>query len=630
MSKKRPFIYVLADTVGNITQSGSMLQKARARSLVLWCLFALPLGVGSVLLGIEDGQLPVIIGAALGGLAMMGVLVSFRISQEIDLAGLFFVSAATLGLGLPQFFIEGYNLTPLILMTGLPVLFGLVVRWQLCLGYTFALSIFLLSLFVSKYFGGGIDKATATTIFSCSLTALATGVSTSAYSHMTAAAARKLKNQRNEIAKLANIDPLTSIPNRRAFNQDSTGHAQENRSLQIAILDLDNFKQLNDRYGHNIGDTVLVEASQRIARALPENAAIYRMGGDEFAVMFRDAVDLPIRVLEDIIASAKAPIETEIGEIPVEFSVGVSRAISHNVDIHKLYQEADIALFEAKQSHETSWRAFDDELDKLRVRRSQMAKQLKKALNELKLNVVFQPQFDIKKNTIVGFEALARWTDPEFGDVRPDEFIAIAEEEAMVQDLDRAVFASAVRQAEAWLAPHQKIAINISGKTLLSPGFDEFVSLTIARSELLSTQIQIEITETELLRNTASANTIAQYIADLGVSIALDDFGTGYSSLSYLSDLPIHRLKVDKSFIQACELKSNLTILKTIVSLARSLGLDLVIEGVEDRAQLSVVRMLGCSQVQGFFFSRPLTADQCMALDAETLVSKNRAVGTAA
>lgn len=617
MIPSRAEIYRLADTIGAIPTSGPVLERARARSLVLWSILSVPLGAMCVLFSQGfDLTRPASLGVLIGSTGMLASIWHLRRSQQIDKASLLFLTSVFVALGAAPLFEPYPSLPPLILLVVTPVLFGLIVDWKLCLSYTLGLTIYFTILFILHQVYGAGGAIHGPILLACASSAFAAGLSTVAYSHATARTAGILKKQRNELAAWANVDPLTGVMNRRAFNQDVQDLLEEKKTAQIAIIDLDNFKQLNDRYGHDTGDAILVEASRRISTALPEFAEVYRMGGDEFAILFKDPQGQASELLCAIAKTAREKISTKIGDIPIQFSMGLSRTARGQIDIHQLYQEADIALFEAKQESKTSWRMFDTALDQQRLRRSALVRQLKKALGKHLLTVVFQPQYDIAHNQVIGFEALARWKDEIFGDVSPAEFISIAEEESLVQELDRAIFASAIRQSETWLDRTQKIAINISGKTLLSPNFDSFVQRTIARSRLSADQVQIEITETELLKNTVSAKHIARRLSDLGVSIALDDFGTGYSSLSYLSELPIHRLKVDKSFIQASDLGSNLTILRTIISLAASLDLDLIIEGIEKQNHLVLVKDLGCMKVQGFYFSRPLTAEQCIDLTA--------------
>ncbi|MEL7113785.1 MAG: EAL domain-containing protein, partial [Pseudomonadota bacterium] len=286
-------------------------------------------------------------------------------------------------------------------------------------------------------------------------------------------------------------------------------------------------------------------------------------------------------------------------------------------DLKRLYYQADTALFEAKKNSKPGWAAYTDALGERKRRRTQLSDLLKSTIQTASIDVAFQPQLRISPRKIIGYEALARWETLEFGAISPSEFIAIADEAGLINRLDRCVFVKALALAETWLRDDQKLAVNVSGKTLLSAGFITFVRDAISKSNLDFSQIQIEITETEIIESKEAAKDLCSELRRLGVSIALDDFGTGFSSLSYLSSLPINTLKIDKSFVQASHQGSNLKIIKSIVGLASSLGIELMVEGVEELHHLRTIERLGCNAVQGFYFSRPLSPKQCVAFERQ-------------
>ncbi len=296
-------------------------------------------------------------------------------------------------------------------------------------------------------------------------------------------------------------------------------------------------------------------------------------------------------------------------------SVGVASSHYGARGGKQMFREADIALYEAKRSEGSGWITFCDGLGSITDRNNRLTELLKAALERQELEVNFQPQFDIQTNAIVGFEALARWTIDEFGRISPGEFVPIAERANLINALDQSVFKRAVQEAEGWLKGSQRLAVNVSRSTLLSENFSAFIDEVLKDSTLRYDQIQIEITETEIIENQAAAVDVCHQLRRMGLTIALDDFGTGYSSLSHLSALPVHALKVDRSFVQRCDGESNLKILKSVIGLARSLGLKLVVEGVETDWQLEIIRELGCRCVQGFYFSRPIPSEECAALN---------------
>lgn len=617
MSRLLRPIYKFADRLTATPGDVDVDYRARSRSMVIWSVFSMPFGVLVVLMSESFNLTSVVsISVLLGGFGMILAIAYLRVWRNLDIASFIFLVSVCIGLGAPPWFSPLVDVAPLVLLSVTPVFFGLIVNWRYCLRYTVSLSCYFAIMAVWAFSSNVGDPNVFKALIACSMAALGSGMSTVAYGHSTDQAARKLRHQKEEMEAIVFKDPLTGVSNRRAFNETVRSIASAVHPIRVAILDLDNFKNLNDRYGHDVGDAVLIAVASRIAVSLPEDGQVFRMGGDEFAIIFHDEDNEKGALIDRLLACADAKIETAIGPVSAEFSIGLSAPSFGGIDIKKLYRSADIALFEAKLSQGTSWHEFDNALDQRRLRRTQLSERLKIAVSQRTISVVFQPQFDITDNRVIGFEALARWKDDLFGEVNPGEFVSIAEEAEIVRELDLAVFQRSIAEAEPWIRDHQKLSINISGKTLLSPAFETCVEELLQATPLLASQIQIEITETELLRNTVLAQEIVRKLCDLGLTISLDDFGTGYSSLSYLSRLPIHQLKVDKSFIQGSELTSNITILKSIVGLARSLHMDLVVEGVERQNHLAVVKELGCTQVQGFYFSRPLTAAQCIQLSA--------------
>lgn len=613
MQKHIRFLFELSDRLVRLPDGTNATMRARSRALVIWTTLAIPSASLLTLLTQDfNFAAPITLSIMAGCIGMACSFILLRQTQNIQLASLVFVASVFAGLTVGTWFSAELSIVPSILLGATPVYFGLILNWRWCLKYTIGLCIYDVLAIIWHMNAGTMQSEILIPLIACALAALGCGLSTVAYSQSTERASQKLKRQKDEISELALLDPLTGIFNRRAFDQHASKLRSTSTPVIVAVIDLDDFKRLNDQFGHDVGDAVLIEVANRMVQNVSPSTSIYRIGGDEFAAICTADGACLQDLARQLSSSSEKAFETPGGIIPFNLSIGVSSAQTEAIDIRNLYSEADIALFEAKGETGTSACHYNDQLGARKQRRVHLSGRLAEAIARGNIDVAFQPQIDIIQNCIIGFEALARWNDPVLGAVSPVEFVPIAEESELVNDLDRAIFCKALQLTQDWLAQDQRIAINISGRTLLSPGFVNFVRQTIDETQLKSTQIQIEITETELILDKELARQVTTQIGNLGLSIALDDFGTGYSSLSYLSSLPIHALKIDRSFVQARNCLSNVTIMKSIIGLAASLELDLLVEGVEHVEQLDLIRELGCSKVQGYYFSRPLTLEQCL------------------
>lgn len=554
-------------------------------------------------------------------LGMFSAVYHLRSTQKLNQAGYIFVFSALIGLAAPAWIVDEPVLIPLIFVAVTPVFFGLVADWTQCLKYTLSLALFFLVLAQWLIFKGVGSADFTMNLYGCALATLGSGFSTTSYSYTVSRAGKKLLRQRDEITALAFNDSLTGFFNRRAFN-DQLAQKQPAAALRyVAVIDLDKFKMINERYDHEIGDEVLVEIAARLKAVAPDDAKMFRIGGDEFALIATGDCAAADRTASEICACFKPLFSTLAGYISIKVSVGIATCDSADPDFRQIFFKANTALVEAKKHAGSQWAEYCDSLGERKRRETRLSELLKSDIQSGSIDIAFQPQFEIVHRSVIGFEALARWNTDEFGAISPSEFIAIANEGGLINGLDRTIFQKAVSLVERWLTTDQKIAINVSGKTLLSVDFVEYVQHVMSDSSLRYDQLQIEITETEIIENKADAQATCDKLRRLGISIALDDFGTGYSSLSYLSSLPINMLKVDKSFVQASHRESNLKIIKSIVGLAQSLGMDLMIEGVERDWQLATIEKLGCRNVQGFYFSRPLTAEKCVELMARQSAS---------
>jgi len=610
-------VYRFVDSIVQLPSDASSTTRARSRALIIWTLVSIPFG--GILIFASQGLTftsPTSLGLMVGILGMVSAIRHLRVTHKVNQASFIFVFSALIGLGAGSWFVDEPALVPLIFLAVTPVYFGLITNWTQCLRYTLSLSLLFMLLAQWLSFKGVASSDLIMNLYACALATLGGGFSTTAYSYTVSRATMKLTHQRDEIVSLAFNDSLTGLFNRRAFNDALAQTQLAGASPYIAMIDLDKFKSINERYGHEIGDEVLVELAARMQAETHGNTKLYRVGGDEFAIIANGDREAAERTARNICTNFEQLFSTSAGHLLLRVSVGVAVCDAPDPDLRQIFFEANTALVEAKKEPGSHWAEYCDTLGARKRRETRLSELLKSDIQSGSIDIAFQPQFEIKHNSVIGFEALARWNTEEFGAISPGEFITIATEGGLINGLDRAIFQKAVTVVEEWLTTDQKIAINVSGKTLLSLDFVEYVQQVIGTSSLRYDQVQIEITETEIIENKADAQATCDKLRRLGISIALDDFGTGYSSLSYLSSLPINMLKVDKSFVQACHRESNLKIIKSIVGLARSLGMELMIEGVERDWQLETIERLGCRNVQGFYFSRPLSAEKCIELMA--------------
>ena len=423
-------------------------------------------------------------------------------------------------------------------------------------------------------------------------------------------------------------DPLTDLPNRALF-MDQLWHAldyMEHRGQPVAVLfmDLDNFKLINDSFGHEAGDLLLVSLAERLRRCLrPEDTAA-RFGGDEFTILLeavRDASDA-VRVAERITDSLRAPFVLDDREVFVNTSIGIALATSARERPTDLLRNADVALYHAKASGRATYEVFDGTMNILALERLEIQADLTRAIERGEFTVHYQPQLELPTGRIVGWEALVRWKHPERGQIPPATFLPIAEESGLIIQIGKLVLKEACQQAKEWQEQHPatqvplKMSVNISARQFQRP--DELardVALILEETELNPGSLELEITESMIMeeaeRNVASLEKLKR----LGVQVALDDFGTGYSSLAYLKRFPVDTLKVDKSFIDGLgENLEDAAIVEAVINLTHALGLRIVAEGIETTGQLDQLRALGCELGQGYYFSKPLPSYKASAL----------------
>ncbi len=427
-----------------------------------------------------------------------------------------------------------------------------------------------------------------------------------------------------ELRQLANYDPLTRLPNRSLFARklaETIASHSEDKYFALLFLDLDRFKDINDSLGHLIGDQVLCAAADRLRALVPSRHIVARLGGDEFTVILRqldhpdDAVDHARRVLDGF----SEPLVLRDGlEFAITPSIGISLFPEDGIDAHALVRKADTAMYRAKAAGRQTFARYQPEMDAQSRHRLQHSMLLRGAIERGEMLLHFQPRWSLREKRHTGVEALLRWRHPELGLVPPAEFIPLAEESGLIHELGHWVAREACRTLAAWEAAGLgglRMAVNVSSVQLLRDGFPDSVAACIAESGIDAGQLELEITESVLLDNPDLASARLHELTAIGVRLAIDDFGTGYSSLAYLRDLPINRLKIDRAFVaDLATSPRDAAIVVAIITMAHSLRMDVVVEGVENAEQLRMLAEQGCDEVQGFHLARPMPADACEAL----------------
>lgn len=418
-----------------------------------------------------------------------------------------------------------------------------------------------------------------------------------------------IKVREAKIQHMALHDALTGLPNRMLFRdrgQQAIRDAHRySTTTAILALDLDNFKNVNDTLGHPAGDKLLQVVTHRITKAIRDTDTLARLGGDEFAIVMRDIDDLDnIELISNrIITALGEPIDLDGNQVIIGVSIGVAVCDKYIIDQDDLLKNADLALYRAKADGKNTVRFFDRSMDELTRARRRMESDLRTALNESNLELHFQPQVNVSRREICGFEALVRWNHPERGSVSPTDFITIAEETGMINQLGEWVLRNACKCAASWSKP-SKIAVNLSPAQFTKTDIVELIEDVLEETGLDPTRLELEITEGMLLHNTSNTLEKLFRLKGLGISIAMDDFGTGYSSLGNLRSFPFDRIKIDKSFVLNLETNpESAAIIKAVVGLGKSLGMETTAEGVETLNQLHHLQLEGCSDIQGFYYS---------------------------
>ena len=418
-----------------------------------------------------------------------------------------------------------------------------------------------------------------------------------------------------KIAHMAFHDALTGLPNRTLLREQVSLGLQRSDGDQIALfcIDIDNFKSVNDTLGHPVGDTLLRQVAERLGTVCPDGF-VARLAGDEFAVKLRGGGLTPDQVGRSLVLALAQPFQVDGHRIIVGASVGIALSPQDGDDATSLLKNAELALHRAKSEGKGSHRFFESGMDAQAQARRALETDLHDALRQGELALHFQPLFGLSQNRVTAFEALLRWHHPTRGMVSPVDFIPLAEETGLIIPIGEWALHEACRIAATW-PDHIRVAVNISPIQFRSPNLSAVVLQALARSGIAPNRLELEITESLFIENVEATLASLHSLRALGVRVALDDFGTGYSSLSYLRSFPFDKLKIDRSFIvDLLEHKGATAIIRAITTLADALGIETTAEGVETSDQLEILQAEGCGQIQGYFFSRPIPAQDVAAL----------------
>jgi diguanylate cyclase (GGDEF)-like protein len=443
----------------------------------------------------------------------------------------------------------------------------------------------------------------------------------------------KLLEQKNSLAYQAHHDALTGLPNRILFKdrlEQCIAKAKYNRKkLALFIIDLDSFKEINDSFGHNVGDEILKVVTQRLTELLHGKNTLARLGGDEFTIALEDLIhgqDASL-LAEKLLKIIAKPITINDNLLYVSSSIGISLYPDDGYSVIDLLKYADAAMYKAKDEGRNNYQYYSAEMTELAFERVVMETNLRTALKKEEFVVYYQPQVNGTNGKLIGLEALVRWQHPVMGLVSPAKFIPLAETTGLIIELDQIVMRTAMKQVAKWynqgLNPG-KLALNLAIKQLQQKDFVTILEKIIKATGCKPEWIELEVTEGQIMTNPDKAITILNQINNMGIGLAIDDFGTGYSSLSYLKRLPIHKLKIDQSFIRELPYNEEDTaITKAVIALAKSLGLSLIAEGVEKEDQKDFLVNNGCENIQGYYYSRPVPAEEMeIYLNKEQLKSR--------
>jgi diguanylate cyclase (GGDEF)-like protein len=416
-----------------------------------------------------------------------------------------------------------------------------------------------------------------------------------------------------QIRHLAHYDALTNLPNRALFHEQlkqELARITPGQQLAVFYIDIDEFKSVNDTLGHLIGDELLKSVAVSLSRCVAATDFVARLGGDEFAIV-QTAVKTPADVTalaSRVFEAIREPYECLGHQVTTDASIGIALAPQHGADLDQILKNADLAMYAAKSAGRRTYRFFEPDMDAQVKARRILEMDLRQAITDGALEVYYQPCISLSNNEITGCEALLRWRHPERGMISPAEFIPIAEETGLINQLGEWVLTTACAEAVTW-PDDIKLAVNVSPVQFKSGTLALKIVAALAASGLAANRLELEITEAVLIRDDDAALEILHQLREIGVRIALDDFGTGYSSLSYLQRFPFDKIKIDRCFINdLAEHESSACIVQAVVNIAAARDMTTTAEGVETQQQQELLRALGCAEMQGYLFSKPKPA----------------------
>ncbi len=428
------------------------------------------------------------------------------------------------------------------------------------------------------------------------------------------------KHAEERVQFLAYYDALTGLPNRTLLQDRLTkalaSARRQKEKVALLFLDLDRFKNINDSLGHSVGDVLLQHVAERLKRSAREQDTVARLGGDEFLIVLNGVKDIPDAAVaaERFMDAMTAEFVVQGHPLSVSCSLGISVFPEHGADGEALIKNADAAMYCAKDHGRNNFRFFAEDMNAQVVERLTLENSLRLALDRKEFFPVYQPQMEVGTGRITGLEVLLRWQHPKLGLVPPDKFIRIAENSGLIVPLGEWVLRTACSQARKWQEEGLlavPVAVNVSAVQFRQEGFCALIRKVLHETGLAPQYLELELTESLLLSNADVTFSVLQELREMGVALAIDDFGTGYSSLSYLKRFPINKLKIDRSFIRDVATNpDDAAITTAIINMAKSLSLKVIGEGVEDEAQMTFLQVHQCDEIQGYFFSKPLTVDK--------------------
>lgn len=431
---------------------------------------------------------------------------------------------------------------------------------------------------------------------------------------------KKVKEKTRSLQHKALHDGLTNLPNRilllKMLQSSLKASKEKSESLYVLFLDLDRFKEINDTYGHTIGDKLLQNVGIRIGDVLRYSDILARVSGDEFVVVLKQTEkEEAIKTLDALMTVMKKPITIENIELFISISIGVSHFPTHGQHAKVLIRQADTAMYQAKKMGKNNYQFYENSMTEIMLKRQEISRDLQKALLNKEFEVYYQPKVNTALKKVVGLESLIRWNHPLRGTLYPSDFIALAEEIGLIIQIDEFVRETAFSQVSQWQSEGIDtgvLSLNISTKQLESKSFLSRLDAAINKVGMNVSSLELEVLENQIIKDIDYGISILQSIKERGIKISIDDFGTGYSSLSYLQKLPVDILKIDRSFTKNLfDDQNGMEIVRTIVTLAKNLGLDVIAEGVETKAHMNCLIQEGCDVMQGYYFAKPMKSNEC-------------------